>query len=71
MTQKPTYYDKRSGFWRRHFDQAAEYEEFLENEDKHHTERWRETMSRLPDLTPEQVAEWKAAAEGLQLGRCC
>ncbi len=55
MTQKPTYYDKRSEFWRRHFEQAAEYGEFLDNEDQHHSERWRETMRRLPDLTPEQV----------------
>ena len=59
MTQKPTYYDKRSEFWRRHFDQAAEYVEFLEKEDQHHAERWRETMSRLPDLTPEQAERLK------------
>ena len=49
MTQKPTYYDKRSGFWRRHFEQAAEYEEFLEKKDQSHAERWREMMSRLSD----------------------
>lgn len=55
MTQKPTYYDKRSEFWRRHFDQAAEYDEFLMKEDQQQAKRWRETMSRLPDLKPEQV----------------
>jgi len=59
MTQKPTYYDKRSGFWRRHFDQAAEYEEFIENEDQRHAERWRETERRLPDLTHEQAERLK------------
>ena len=59
MTQKPTYYDKRSEFWRRHFDQAAEYEEFLDNEDQQHAERWSDTMSRLPDLTLGQVERLK------------
>ena len=67
MTQKPTYYDKRSGFWRRHFDQAAEYDEFLEKEDQSHAERWRETMSRLPDLTPEQVERLKGYSRELNV----
>jgi thiol-disulfide isomerase/thioredoxin len=59
MTQKPTYYDKRNEFWRRHLDKAAEYEGVLEKEDQHHAERRRETMSYLPDLTPEQVERLK------------
>ncbi len=59
MTQKPTYYDKRSGFWRRYFDQAVEYEGFLETGDRRHAERWRETERRLPDLTLEQVERLK------------
>lgn len=67
MTQKPTYYDKRSGFWRRHFEQAAEYEEFLEKEDQFHADRWRETMSRLPDLTPEQVERLKGYGRELNV----
>jgi len=67
MTQKPTYYDKRSGFWRRHFDQAAEYDEFLEKEDQSHAERWRETMSRLPDLTPEQLERLKGYSRELNV----
>jgi len=67
MTQKSTYYDKRSGFWRRHFDQAIEYEEFLEKEDQSHAERWRETMSRLPDLTPEQVERLKGYSRELNV----
>jgi len=67
VTQKPTYYDKRSGFWRRHFDQAAEYDEFLEKEDQSHAERWRETMSRLPDLTPEQLERLKGYSRELNV----
>ena len=59
MTQKPTYYDKRSGFWRRHFDQAVEYDAFLEKEDQRHADRWRETERRLPDLTNDQVERLK------------
>lgn len=67
MTQKPTYYDKRSGFWRRHFEQAAEYEEFLEKEDQSHADKWREPMSRLPDLTPEQVERLKGYSRELNV----
>ncbi len=67
MTQKPTYYDKRSGFWRRHFEQAAEYEGFLEKEDQSHADRWRETMSRLPDLTPELVERLKEYGRELNI----
>lgn len=53
MTRKPTYYDNRSEFWRRHFNQAAEYDAFLEKGDNSHAERWRNSESRLPDFTPE------------------
>ena len=67
MTQKPTYYDKRSEFWRRHFEQAVEYMEFLDEEDRSHAERWRETMSRLPDLTPEQVERLKGYGRELNV----
>jgi len=67
MTQKPTYYDKRSEFWRRHFEQAVEYMEFLDKEDQQHADRWRETMSRLPDLTPEQVERLKGYGRELNV----
>lgn len=67
MTQKQTYYDKRSEFWRSHFDQATEYEEFLEKEDQSHAERWRELESRLPDLTPEQVERLKGYGRELNV----
>jgi hypothetical protein len=33
VTQKPTYYDKRAEFWKRHFDMAKPYDEFIAESD--------------------------------------
>ena len=55
MTEKPTYYDSRSEFWKKHFDMASNYDAFLTEEDQGKAARWRETGKRLPELTPEQV----------------
>jgi thiol-disulfide isomerase/thioredoxin len=55
MAEKPTYYDKRAEFWKRHFDVAKTYENFIDESDQGKAARWRETAERLPQLTPEQV----------------
>ena len=55
MTEKPTYYDKRAEFWRRHFEMARPYDEFIAESDQVKAARWRETTERLPLLTPEQA----------------
>jgi thiol-disulfide isomerase/thioredoxin len=55
LTDKPTYYDKRSDFWRRHFEMASEYEEYLQKSDPERVPRWRDSESRVPELTEEQL----------------
>ena len=56
MSTKSTYYDKRSDFWRRYWDIAKEYENFLAESDPSHAKRWEENASRLPELTDEQAS---------------
>lgn len=54
MTQKPVYYDKRSEFWKRHFDKAQDYDAYLKQSNPEHASRWLENAKRTPDLTEEQ-----------------
>ena len=51
----PIYYDKREAFWRKHWAQASEYDEFLQEQDQNHADKWRNIDQRLPELTPEQI----------------
>jgi thiol-disulfide isomerase/thioredoxin len=55
MVEKPTYYDIRSDFWRRHFKMALEYEKWLSSSDQDMARRWVEAAERVPALTPDQV----------------
>lgn len=54
MTQKPVYYDKRSEFWKLHFDRAWDYDTYLEQSNPEHASRWFENGKRTPALTEEQ-----------------
>lgn len=49
-------HDERSEFWRRHFEQAREYEDYLETGDPSKAKLWRQQGRALPPLTPEQCA---------------
>ncbi|MCW4011763.1 MAG: thioredoxin family protein [Candidatus Bathyarchaeota archaeon] len=51
----PIYYDKREEFWRKHWTQASEYHDFIQEQDQSHAEKWRNIEQRLPELTPEQI----------------
>jgi len=51
----PIYYDKREDFWRKHWAQASEYDDFILEQDQSHAEKWRNIEKRIPDLTPEQA----------------
>jgi thiol-disulfide isomerase/thioredoxin len=54
LTDKPTYYDKRSEFWKRYWDMSLEYEEYLQSSDPEKVPRWRESEGRVHTLTEEQ-----------------
>jgi thiol-disulfide isomerase/thioredoxin len=55
LTDKPTYYDKRSAFWRRHFEMASDYETYLKEADPNTVPRWRDSEGRVPELSDEQL----------------
>jgi thiol-disulfide isomerase/thioredoxin len=54
MTEKPTYYDNRAEFWKRYFNMAKPYDDFIEESDQEKSARWMETAERLPQLTSDQ-----------------
>ena len=54
LTVRPTYYDKRSDFWKRYWDMASEYEAYLQKSDPEKVPRWRDSESRIPETTEEQ-----------------
>lgn len=53
MADKPTYYDKRSDFWKKYWDMALTYDEFMKI-DPENAPRWHDFMARVPDLNDEQ-----------------
>jgi thiol-disulfide isomerase/thioredoxin len=53
MTDKPTYYDIRADFWKKHWDMALSYDEFMVT-DPENAPRWHDYMERVPDLIEEQ-----------------
>lgn len=55
MTIKPTYYDKRAGFWEKYWTMALPYDEFL-SLDPENAPRWHDVEKRVPEITAEQAA---------------
>ena len=55
MSDKPTYYDKRSEFWKGYWGMASEYEAYLRKSDPEKVPRWRDSEGRIPELTAEQL----------------
>ena len=51
---KPVYYDNRSEFWKRHWEMAIPYDEFVET-DPEKGKRWKDIAERLPPLSDEQL----------------
>jgi hypothetical protein len=55
MQDRPRYYDIRAPFWKRHFETAQEYDEYLRCADPSHSRKWRDMETKLPALTTEQT----------------
>ncbi|MCW3988867.1 MAG: thioredoxin family protein [Candidatus Bathyarchaeota archaeon] len=55
LSDTPGYQDKRSEFWRAHFDKASEYEAYIEGSEQEHIQRWRDSEKRIPALSEEQL----------------
>lgn len=54
MNEKPKYYDKRSEFWKKCFEQAKPYEAYLACSPSEKAEKWTAMAERIPVLTEEQ-----------------
>lgn len=55
MSEKPVYYDKRSEFWKKCFDDAKDYDTFLDESEPRFSTRWYETAERTTDLDADQI----------------
>ena len=55
MDEEPAYYDVRSGFWRRHFEMALDYDAFLKGSNPELAQRWIDSANRTPSLTEDQL----------------
>ncbi len=51
---EPKYRDARSDFWRRHFETATPYDDYLKASDPQKAARWAALASTIPPLTKEQ-----------------
>jgi hypothetical protein len=56
MSDTPGCYDKRSEFWRRHFEAGLDLRSFIKSGKPEEVVLWRERAERTPELTPEQRA---------------
>jgi len=56
MSDTPGCYDKRSEFWRRHFEAGLDLGSFIKSGKPEEVVLWRERAERTPELTPEQRA---------------
>ncbi len=44
------YQDKRSGFWKKHFELAKDFDSYLKEGDSSHYTRWLDAIDRTPNL---------------------
>jgi thiol-disulfide isomerase/thioredoxin len=56
MSVATGYYDKRSEFWKRHFEAGLDLESFIKSGKPEEVISWRERAERTPELTSEQRA---------------
>lgn len=56
MNTDSKYFDVRAAFWKRAFEQAADYDTYLRESPASHAARWREQATRLPALAPDDRA---------------
>ncbi len=54
MTEKPAYDDTRSKFWRRHFEMAANYDDWIAESNQKLAQRWIDQAARTSKLSEGQ-----------------
>ncbi|MHC4605595.1 MAG: thioredoxin family protein [Planctomycetota bacterium] len=56
MSEKPIYRDKRSDFWKRIFEEALPYDEYLAASPEDMSARWKTMAGQIPELVADQRA---------------
>ncbi|MBM3292507.1 hypothetical protein FJY84_07495 [Candidatus Bathyarchaeota archaeon] len=54
MSDRPAYYDLKSDLWKKGWENAKEYDEFLSQAPSEHQARWNQSLERSPHLTDDQ-----------------
>lgn len=54
MPEKPKYYDKRSDFWKKHFERGLAYEAYLKSSESDKAARWAAMAKEVPAPDEEQ-----------------
>jgi thiol-disulfide isomerase/thioredoxin len=54
MSDKPAYYDLKTDLWKKGWDNAKKYDDFLSQAPIEHKSRWKESLERSPTLTADQ-----------------
>ena len=67
MSEKPTYYDKRSDFWKRYWERASPYGEYISNAPAQHKARWQASEGRTPELSEEQKEQLTGYGRALKV----
>jgi thiol-disulfide isomerase/thioredoxin len=67
MDMRASYYDKRSEFWKKYWDQAVRYEDFVKTAKPEEAVIWKEREGRTPELTEEQKTRLRGYNRELNL----
>lgn len=59
--------DSRSEFWKRHFELAKSYDDYLAASEPQRAARWHDMASQLPTLTDEQMARLRGYGRQLNV----
>ncbi|MBN1683237.1 thioredoxin family protein [Candidatus Bathyarchaeota archaeon] len=59
MSEKPAYFDLKTDLWKKGWENAKNYEDFLASAPIEHKVRWDESLKRSPDLTIQQKERLK------------
>ena len=54
MSEKPAYYDLKADLWKKGWENATNYEDFLSSAPLDHQNRWNESLKRSSELTVQQ-----------------
>jgi thiol-disulfide isomerase/thioredoxin len=55
MSEKQTYYDKRCELWKKYWNIALPYDEYLDKSNPSQSQRWFDSKARAPEVSKSQI----------------